>query len=383
MKKHYYPILIGLFFICQQAGAQITLNPAVDTVNSKANNKVVSILSAYLNTRLHKKDGKAFWKTAEADSLKNYDFYDAHSLYQIAFDNIIILGITQPEKDLFKVKVLFGYTGTDKVKTIFSVNDFYLARQNGTFKLTNALYNNMRLNHYKKIISPRIIYHFPPDYQYQQSKIDSANYFLQTMERFFNKEIPGKIEYVTAPTCESLYAVLGASFQAGTLSSSTTFCGYFDMDNRLIITSGGEYYKHELLRTLNLMYPNAPDLLKSGITCLWGGTANKPAIYHLKKLYPYLLKHPEVFDKLDDFYYFDDETNPQFIFEAIVINYVLKTEGKKGLLQLFQNLKTDISPGEFLKQHYNITDIRTFFLNQFKYYSTRNRLEFDDIFVFK
>ena len=381
MKKYYY--IIFLLFICLQVRAQITLNTNVDTIHSKTNSNVIRILSGYLNARLHKKDGKPFWLPAETDSLKNYDFYDAHRLYLITFDDIIVLGITQPEKDLFKVKVLFGYTGTDKVKTIWSVNDFYLVKQNDTFKLTNALFINMRLNHYKTVISPRLNYHFPPDYHYLQSKIDSANYFLQALERFFNKPIPGKIEYVTAATCESLYAVLGASFQVGTLSASTTFCGYFDIDNKLIITSGGEYYKHELLRTLNLMYPNAPDLLKSGITCLWGGTANKPVIYHLKKLYPYLLQHPEVFDKLDGFYYFDDETNPQFIFEAVVINYVLKHEGKEGLLRLMQNLKLDITIDAFLKQHYNISDTRTFFLNQFKYYSTQNRLEFDDTFVLK
>jgi hypothetical protein len=48
-----------------------------------------------------------------------------------------------------------------------------------------------------------------------------------------------------------------------------------------------------------------------------------------------------------------------------------------------QNLKLDITIDAFLKQHYNISDTRTFFLNQFKYYSTQNRLEFDDTFVLK
>jgi hypothetical protein len=383
MRKKYLVVIILLLFVRYQSKAQITLNPAVDTVHSLENRGAIHTLSTYLNARLHNQDGKAFWLPSEAGALKNYDLYEAHNLYQISFDEIIVLGITSPEKKLFKIKVLFSYMGTDKVRTIWSVNDFYLKKQDDTFKLTNALYNNMRFSNYRSVTSNRINYHFPPDYKYQQSKIDSANNFLHALEQFFNKPLPPKIEYVTAPTCENLYSVLGASFQAAILSSSTTFCGYFDMDNLLIITSGGEYYKHELLRTLNLMYPNAPDLLKSGITCLWGGTANKPAIYHLKKLYPYLLKHPEVLEKLEDFYYFDDETNPQFIFQTIVINYVLKHEGKPGLLKLMQSLSAEVTTTDFLKQHFQITDPRSFFLNEFKYYNAQNRLEFDNIFDIK
>lgn len=383
MKNAFYILLLFLLFSGYRSGAQVTLNPAVDTAHNKTNAEVIRNLTGYLDARLHKKDGKAFWVRAETDTLKTYDFYEAHSSYEISFDNIIVLGITQPESDLYKVKVLFGYTGTDKVKTIWSVDDFFLVKQNNTYKLCNALFQNMRMEHYKTVSSPRITYHFPAAYAYQQAKVDSANHFLNALEQFFNKPITGKIEYVTAPTCENLYAVLGSSFQAGTMSSTTTFCGYFDMYNKMIITSGGEYYKHELLRTLNLIYPDAPDLLKSGITCLWGGTANKPVIYHIKKLYPYLLSHPEVFNKLDDFYYFDDETNPQFIFETIVINYVLKHEGREGLLKLMPSLKNDISIEEFLKDHYQITDLRTFFLNEFKYYSTRNRLEFDNLLELK
>src|SRR5580698_10687793 len=140
MKKYSCLIFLCLLLICRQSGAQISLNPAVDTIHNKVNSKVIRVLSNYLNARLQKKDGKAFWIQAETDSLKNFDFYTAHSLYAIAFDNVIILGITQPDRDLFKAKVLFSYTGIDKVKTIWSINDFYMVKQDDTFKLKNALY---------------------------------------------------------------------------------------------------------------------------------------------------------------------------------------------------------------------------------------------------
>ncbi|MCR8558529.1 hypothetical protein KXD93_12810 [Mucilaginibacter sp. BJC16-A38] len=382
--KTFKLLIIAVFILSgYTCHAQITLNAAVDTVQSATNRAAIHTLSDYLHARLNKKDGKSFWLPSEAANLKTYDLYDAHSLYEIKFDEIIILGITQPETNLFKIKVLFSYFGSDKVRTIWSINDFYLTKLNGLLKLTNALFVNMRITHYQTVKSPCITYHFPAGYAYHQALIDSANHYLGAIEKFFNKKLPGNISYITAPACENLYATLGASYQAGTMSSSTTFCGFFDMDNRMIITSGNEYYLHELLRTLNMLYPGAPDLLKSGITTLWGGSANKPAIYHLKKLYPYLIKHPEVLNKLDDFYYFDDETNPSFIFQAVVINYVLKHEGKDGLIKLMNTLKPDISAADFLKDHYHINDVQKFFLDEFKYYNQRNRLEFDDLLAIK
>jgi len=378
--------LVFVLLICLaslKSNAQFSLNPAVDTIHNNNNREVIHTLFQYLNLRFNGKDGRTYWLPAEANRLKAYDFYEAHNLYQITFDDIIILGITQPEKSLFKVKVLFDYIGTDKQKTIWSISDFYLTRYNDSLKFTNALYVNMRFNHYKTVVSNKIIYHFPYSYKYQQSKVDSANKFISAIETFFNKSIPGKIEYATAPTCESLYEILGDSYQVGTLSSSTTYCGYFDTKNKLIITSGDEFYKHELLRTINILYPGAPDLMKSGITTLWGGSMNKPVIYHLKKLYPYLLQHPEVLDKVDDFNYFDDETNPSFVMQAIVINYILKHDGKAGLIKLIQSAKVDDTITGFLKDNYSITDTRGFFLKEFDFYKNRSGMEFEDIFNIK
>lgn len=363
--------------------AQITLNAAVDTTNNFNNREVIHTLTGYLSARMQNKNGKSFWMPSEAESLKTFDLYDSHSLYAIPHDQVIVLGITQPEPGFFRAKVLFSYLGTDKVRTIWAVNDYYLSKQGGNLKLSNALYANMRLNHYLSVNSALINYHFPAGYNYKQAKIDSANRFLRRLEKLFNKKINGKIEYVTAPTCENIYAVLGSSFQAGTLSSTTTFCGYFDAPNQLIITSGDEYYKHELLRILNVFYPNAPDLLQSGITSLFGGSVNKPIIYHLKKLHPYFLKHPEVLDKPDDFYYFDDETNPAFVLQAIIINYVLQHNGKTGLLKLMETLSTKATMGSFLKDQYQITNTREFFMDEFKHYGAAKNLEFEDLFKIK
>ncbi len=383
MKKIYIISFFFSLFHSQVCYSQYALNFSVDTIHNNNNREVVKTLFQYLNLRFHGRDGKFYWLPAEADRLKAYDLYEAHNLYQITFDDIIVLGITQPGKKLFMVKVLFGYIGTDKKRTIWSISDYYLTRYNDKLKLTNALYVNMRFNHYKTIISKKIIYYFPKAYNYKQSRIDSANNFLIAIERFFNKSIPGKIEYATAPTCESLYSLLGDSYQVGTLSSSTTFCGYFDAKNKLIITSGSEFYKHELLRSLNILYPEAPDLMQSGITALWGGSLNKPIIYHLKKLYPFLLSNPEVLDKVDQFNYFDEETNPSFVLQAIVINYILKRDGKEALINFMRTANSDDTVAGFLKEQYHITDTRSFFLKEFSYYNNRSGLEFENILTLK
>lgn len=66
----------------------------------------------------------------------------------------------------------------------------------------------------------------------------------------------------------------------------------------------------------------------NGSTNLAGGAAGKPIMYHLRKLAPHIIMYPEVLDDLDSFYYYDDETNPHFVFNAIVTNYFVKKMGE-------------------------------------------------------
>lgn len=379
LKKLKLILILFIGLLSKNSFAQYGLNPAVDTIHNDNNRQVIRTLFKYFDLRFHEKDASVYWTPSETQRLKAYDLYAAHSLYRIPFDDIIVLGITQPQDSLFRVKVLFDYIGTDKKKTIFSINDYYLKAGKGGFKFTNALFVNMQTEGYVTVSSPGITYHFPAGYKYDQLKIDSANLYLGAIERFFNKTVNSKLEYVTSPTCESVYAMLGNSYMVGTLSSSSNYCGFFDKDNQLIITSGDEFYRHELLRTLNVILPQAPDLVQSGLTSLWGGSRNMPIIYHLKRLYPYIQQHPDVLNDIDNFYYFDDETVPGFVFQAVVMNYILKKGGKAALLKAIENIKPKDNISSFLKEQYHITDVRAFFLKEFDYYRNRNNLEFDDL----
>ena len=380
MKIKSIIFFIGILISSFTLKAQFKLNVAVDTVFNKANKPVLKTLYKYIKARKENKDAKGFWIDKEVKNHKRYDFNDDIINY-MEVDKCIILGITQPKKNVFKVKLQYQNIGTDGANTIYYVVNYILYKQDDDYRLGNTLLFNINQHEYVKIESNKIDYYFPQKFAYSKDKIDSANRYLSQIESFFDKALGFKLNYMVANSCEELYNLKGYDYLAGTLSSINSTCGFYDQKNLIIYSANGAFYKHELLRTLNTILPATPEIFRDGLTNLCGGSRGFPIIYHLKKLYPYLLEHPEKFSNLDDFYYYDEETSPGFVFNALITNYVIKKEGREGFLKIMVlESNKDISIADFLRKQYDISDLKTFFLSEFSEYRNKAKLEHENLF---
>src|SRR5690606_31119784 len=116
--------------------------------------------------------------------------------------------------------------------------------------------------------------------------------YLGRVENYFRRRIPYRFTSIYAENCEALHRIRGYDYVANMMSAKTSVCGLTDTGNRIMYSSDAGVHKHELLRLLNVMFPESAPVLRNGLTNLIGGAAGKPIHYHIKKLAPYVLNHP-------------------------------------------------------------------------------------------
>ena len=106
-----------------------------------------------------------------------------------------------------------------------------------------------------------------------------------------------------------------------------------------------------------------------------------PIEENIRLIYPYLLKHKDVLNDLERFYYYDDQVVPHAVFTAIVANYYLKTLGLESFRQLMKSEDlTEISLEEFISRFFKIDDIPSFLMAEMELYLEED-LEYSDLFM--
>ena len=136
---------------------------------------------------------------------------------------------------------------------------------------------------------------------------------------------------------------------------SAKVCGYFETKNNFIFVTekAGANHYHEITHYINKYFPNANELLLTGISAYISKDKahfGKSLIYHTKRVNEYLLLHKEIdLSKPFDFYKLDEKTNPQYVIGALLCDLILEKGGKKELISAFQKTKTDVDLLNFLK----------------------------------
>ena len=99
--------------------------------------------------------------------------------------------------------------------------------------------------------------------------------------------------------------------------------------------------------------------MNEGLAVFYGGSLGNQLDWHLVRLKDYLNKHPEInLNKLDDFYYMDNYTNPSSAIQGLICKLVFEKDGISGLKRL---MKTYTSLDEIFQKELNL-DVKN--LNQ-------------------
>jgi hypothetical protein len=179
-------------------------------------------------------------------------------------------------------------------------------------------------------------------------RAEQANVYLNKICSVFELK-PQKINYLICRDCEDIFRVKGFDYVLSMGNGKE--CGFFDNYNNIIYAtaSAGENHQHEITHVINNYFPNANELLLTGLSAYWGeenAHKGKPLLYSVKRVNEYLKNHPEIdLNKPNEFWKLDEETNPQYVVGAIICDIAIE---KGGISMLKRFLNKSKSEEEFL-----------------------------------
>ncbi|SKB90505.1 hypothetical protein SAMN05660841_02971 [Sphingobacterium nematocida] len=352
----------------------------VDTI-SALNRGLIDFFGKYIETKSAGKDDADFWSPQNNFNLPRNDSYEPWLYSMFSYRIQTILGLSKVSDNQYNVKVMLE-TNIDSASTmVYAIQNYIIKETSSGLKMQDILGFRLDNENYQFKEDQYFDFYYPKDYPFSAKDIDQINNYVRKIETYFGKELPFKLRYIYAPGCEALFYMRGYDYVANMMSTKSTVCGLTDPKNRILFSSDAMLHKHELLRLLTVLYPKYPAIVMDGFTNLVGGAAGKPIMYHLRKLAPYILENPKILDDLNAFYYYDDETNPHFVFNAIATNYFIEKKGEQALKEFMRredSRKDDVA--SFLKKYCGVEDVKSFFLQQFKTYADTERdLEFINI----
>lgn len=339
-------IIFLIFFLSNQIYSQeykTNFNINLENIEIKS---IVDLWQNYLKT-----NSKNFWNNEEVKDLINYNVLDMSGILNPSIMNWnfknSILSINKIDEKKYLIKSIFETDNND----VFAITNVIAVKNKNEFKLSNYLFEYTKNWNFKE--SKNINYLYINSHNLIQEDIDEAEVFYSKLCAFFDVK-PEKTTYYIAKDCDNIYEAIGYEwiFSKG----NSLECGYFESKNNFIFAtqkSGGNHY-HEITHFINKFYPNANELLLTGISAYISkdkAHLDKSLIYHTKRVNEYLKQHSEIeLTNVSNFNYLDENTNPQYVIGAILCEIIAKKGGKKLLISAFDKTSTDEDLATFFKE---------------------------------
>jgi hypothetical protein len=341
MKLLYLTLLFIFTNIFYTTAQKISVNIGLDTL-SLERNKIVKLWSDYLKSNPDEINNNPNWCENDRIKYKSYDLLKSEgflspSLYYFQLNNKI-LSISKTENDYIIKSAFYDSETYD----IYAITNVVATKINDIFYLTN--YQPKLIKDWQTRTVGNIIYHFYSDYQFSEEKAAQANAYLNKICSVFELK-PEKINYFICRDCEDIFRVKGFDYVLS--MGNGTECGFFDKYNNIIYATAfaGENHQHEITHFINNYFPNANELLLTGLSAYWGeenAHKGKPLLYSAKRVNEYLKNHPEIdLNKPNEFWKLDEETNPQYVTGAIICDIAFEKGGISTLKRFLNKSKSD------------------------------------------
>lgn len=345
MKLLYFTILFVLTNSLSLAAQEISTNIGLDTLSSERN-KIIKLWSNYLQSNPDEINNNPNWLNSDKEKYRSYDLLKSEgflspSLYYFQLNNKI-LSITKLDNDYIIKSAFYDKENFD----IYAITNVVATKINDHFYLTN--YQPKLTKDWKIKTVGNITYNYFPQYQFNEERAEQANVYLNKICSVFELK-PQKINYFICRDCEDIFRVKGFDYVLSMGNGKE--CGFFDNYNNIIYAtaSAGENHQHEITHVINNYFPNANELLLTGLSAYWGeenAHNGKPLLHSVKRVNEYLKNHPEIdLNKPNEFWKLDEETNPQYVVGAIICDIAIE---KGGISMLKRFLNKSKSEEEFL-----------------------------------
>lgn len=283
--------------------------------------------------------GAAYWNQEELNKYgtKNYfglkrelDFGQPDYLSLIALANIRVMSVRK-RGDYFKITNILSFINRQNKDDVYFIFHVYVGRENGKFKLYNAL----KVNAANEMFSQKvgfIRYFYPKDHEFNLTLAKKQNDFL--VELAHNFQVPVvEVDYYFASTTEEIQRIKGFDFNFGDNGISMP-SGVSYIPSREIFTSGlGEYYPHEIIHVLlNPYFLRSHYWTNEGVATYFGMSRGKHLDWHLKKLQAFLPAHPEVnLSNMLSLVKLDGATGYSYVLGGFIVKRIFENGGYPAL----------------------------------------------------
>jgi len=323
-----------LLLVVSNAGAQLKVNIGVDSSTSKA--------------RLAMKFLDRYFEDFRADNEVNYrDYFDEKDLSNLYYPDKVAFGLIADynsyylgdahllaldvKTDTVKAMIMFAETDSLKKLTVNFIANYYIKMKGDTCRF--LVNQQVEEKNWQKKTIRNITFHFPSYHLFSEKKASELIQSIVALEQDWGLK-PINIHYHFAQKRKEIQALKGFDFNYYMARSEYPGGMAYEKEKSIYCWGYGENYFHEVVHLyLNPVFPDSP--LLEGIATFYGGSIGKSYKTDLMKLSQYLENHPAT--NLSDpsqFYYLDEETNPQYAIQALICYLVFEKKGVKGLREL-------------------------------------------------
>ena len=330
-------ISILLFLSFQAFGQRVTYNHIVDTANIETK-KVISLFENYLASSPQNKGRNEFWNNEEQQKHKNYDFLESEfqpSLY-MGFP-VHVLSI-KFRNNICQIKAQFSYCKEDGSPYVLAIINYFAKKENGTFKLLNALTVNKQTWNCTTV--GVVDFYYPTSHKFNYQKAQKLNKFInETCENFGVQ--PKPFEYYLADDYDEIQKLKGFDYYIG-MGGQSKPSGKAT-DDKVYCGGLGEYYPHEVFHVqIDEHFPNKHFWVSEGVATLLGGSRGKSLDWHIKRTNIYLQKHPEIdLDNMLVLTNLDSETSYHYVLGGLIARKILEKGSWSLLSEFMSSGKTD------------------------------------------
>jgi len=279
-----------------------------------------------------------YWNLNELKEHKKFDFLESEfqpSLYMGFPVHVLSL---KSINELFEIKAQFSYCKENGTPYVLAIVNYYAIKENGEYKLINALSINKADWNCTNI--GLVDFYYPKYHKFNIEKARKLNEFI--LETCNNLDVkPKSFEYYMADDYDEIQSLKGIDYYLG-MGGEVKPRGKAS-DNKAYCGGLGENYFHEVFHVqIDESYPNKHFWVSEGLATYLGGSRGEELEWHLKKLNGYLKIHPEInLNNLLELVNLDRFTSYHYVIGGLIAKKIYEKGGWTMVKEFMNSGKTD------------------------------------------
>ncbi len=255
---------------CQGQDFDLPLSPRIDTTRADIG-AVYRLWRGYLNARPDSVRTNPYWSEAEQARYGDFDLSRRWTYGYVTGGFSIHKGLgikprllsIEPEGDAYAIRTLYAPDDLSDFQGLYSVQRVYALRENGVWRLSNALPLLTREWVCRRV--GLIKYFHPAEHAFDEAAAQRAAAFADSVAATFGPAVNRPIEYYLAPSAGEMARIIGLDYSWDSNDGRA-----YPENRQVFVGTGQEDYLHEIVHALFGPLDVAP-IVSEGLATYLGG----------------------------------------------------------------------------------------------------------------